>query len=512
MMHSFLGVLMAVLMGGGGNDLLDYLPTDAYWKAKGVTVTVERLTGELATAEPADVPALIRDLGAKDFQAREAATRKLAALGPAAAPALKEAAESDDPEVRTRARNLLAKLGGSAQAKAVRRLMAIRTLGELKKPEALAALRPLLASKELFVADYARQAIAAIEGKPYTRPEPPKDALWQDIALLPKRCGVVAQAAMPPGGPVAFDKLLKDTGKMFPPGRDVGQMLDQMTKMILMVAERIGNVRVHRVTLGVAEDVGGETGFAVIVVRGLYDAEAARAALRQLGMNSSKVDGAEVFSPEDKIRLIPCANDLFVFAGGPKEEQIPMAEVVAAIKSRSAQPALDPKMLALVKSLDISSPLWAVTRMSETYRRAPLLAPLDTLVLTSKLDQSGMLLLKLVARGKDAAGVQRATEQFKAGLKEALDEIKKEVARAGFLKPIVAFLESVRVEGDGATATVTGKLKGTSAVLMAPMFLFMGRAARVENAREAVMEDIEVGPEKVAPKEVAPAPRKKVAP
>jgi len=165
MAFGFIEILLALLTGGGGgNDLLDYMPTAAYWKAKGVEITAERMAAELATEEPADAAKLVRDLGADDFATREAAMKKLRAMGPAAAPALEQAADNDDPEVKMRARQLLQKVAatGGAQAKAVRRLMAVRALGKLKRPEGLAALRPLLASKEPFVADYARQAIAAV--------------------------------------------------------------------------------------------------------------------------------------------------------------------------------------------------------------------------------------------------------------------------------------------------------------------------------------------------------------
>ena len=67
----FMEMLMIVLGGGGANSLLDLMPTEAYWKAKSVTVSVARLVNELdpdaaPAAKPADIPKLIRDLGAGD--------------------------------------------------------------------------------------------------------------------------------------------------------------------------------------------------------------------------------------------------------------------------------------------------------------------------------------------------------------------------------------------------------------------------------------------------------------
>lgn len=53
------------------------------------------------------VPPLVKQLGAPDFHAREAATEKLKEIGEPALPAVVEAAASADPEVRTRAQGLL---------------------------------------------------------------------------------------------------------------------------------------------------------------------------------------------------------------------------------------------------------------------------------------------------------------------------------------------------------------------------------------------------------------------
>ena len=139
------GLLMLLLMSGGGNDLLDYVQAKAYWQLKGVPVTAAAMTGELAPPKAE---------GAKE-----------AAAGPQTA----------------------------AKAAVVRRLMAIRTLGELKDAQALAVLQPLLKSTALFEAEYAQQAIAAIEGKPFARPRTAAKQMAQDPWLLPADCGIVGR-------------------------------------------------------------------------------------------------------------------------------------------------------------------------------------------------------------------------------------------------------------------------------------------------------------------------------
>ena len=127
--------LMMLLLSGGANELLDFVPTDAYWKAKEVTVSVQTISADL------------------------------------------ESLKADD----------------TSKATAVRRLMAIRTLGELKDKSALPALEKLTDSKEMFVADYAKRAIANIEGKPLVIGIPDNSAQMRekDLWMLPAKCGGV---------------------------------------------------------------------------------------------------------------------------------------------------------------------------------------------------------------------------------------------------------------------------------------------------------------------------------
>ena len=76
-------VLMAVLMTGGRGDVLSVVPTDAYWQSKNVTVSAETMLAELKTADatgrqPADKSQEIRRLMAirtlGELKAKEAVT------------------------------------------------------------------------------------------------------------------------------------------------------------------------------------------------------------------------------------------------------------------------------------------------------------------------------------------------------------------------------------------------------------------------------------------------------
>ena len=69
---------------------------------------------EAGAAKPAEVGALIRQLGAESYRQRVEAERKLRELGAAAVPALQDATKQDDVEVQWRARRLLRQIEGDA--------------------------------------------------------------------------------------------------------------------------------------------------------------------------------------------------------------------------------------------------------------------------------------------------------------------------------------------------------------------------------------------------------------
>ena len=188
-------VMMAMLTGNPSNELLNFVDTAAYWQAKGVTVTVENMAKEVA---PTDKPA-----------------------------------------------------DGAMSA---RRLMAIRTLGELKDAKATETLNGVAKSQTPFEAEYAARALAEIRGETYTRVAPAADELAKDIMLLPKGCGVVAHVRLA-GGPrmslkEALDKL---PAEMAGNKEEVGKAF---TEMLTKFAEQAGNMRVEAVTLGVSGTAG----------------------------------------------------------------------------------------------------------------------------------------------------------------------------------------------------------------------------------------------------------------
>src|SRR3954454_7148666 len=99
--------LIVALFSGGAGDLLDVVPTDAYWRTRNVPVAVDRLLVELRPTEVAEVPKLIATLGNGNYAERETAARAILAAGPAAIPVLEKAADDPDAEIANRTKTLV---------------------------------------------------------------------------------------------------------------------------------------------------------------------------------------------------------------------------------------------------------------------------------------------------------------------------------------------------------------------------------------------------------------------
>ena len=168
-------LILLMVMGGGGNELLDYTDPATFWKAHDVPMTAEAMLGELAPPKAGDVSGLIEDLGSPDYATRARARQKLLQAGKKAIPELKKATDADDFETAMAAKAILREMKVEAGDDRLRRLMAIRTLGQLKAEGAADALEKHLKSNDPFVRDYARRALARIEGhrqRPRRRPPP----------------------------------------------------------------------------------------------------------------------------------------------------------------------------------------------------------------------------------------------------------------------------------------------------------------------------------------------------
>ena len=474
MQAASLFTLLGMLIGGGGSDLLDYIPPDAYWKDKQIQVSVETMARELKPPASSDVSSLLDDLNSPDAQVREQAAQKIISTGSAALPQLRQAAHSTTPQIAAQARGIIARIESVSLPSSVRRLMAIRELRVLKSKDGLAVLEPLLKSNEAFVADYAREAIDQIDGKDTRRSHPA--GLRDDVWLLPDSCRAVGQMVLPSSPPPSIAQALKNAP--LAPGQDRAAMEQGVVNMLVSAAENLGPIRLDAITFGVSGDVSNQSGFVVAIGHGRYNAKAVGQWMHKAGLPSNVVAGVDIYQPPGSETAVFFPSDEYaVFLGGPHGKQLPIEEVVGSIKTRQGKLKNVPEMKKLIESVPADQPLWAEMQVTPAYAIAPVFAPFDTLDLRSQ--QTGNNLeLSASASGQRPQQAKGAVDMINAGAAQGAEQMRQtEQFMPGF-KVIGDALRTVKCEATGGNATMQMKIEGYgSGLVLFPLIYMTGQAA-----------------------------------
>ncbi|MDD4889420.1 MAG: hypothetical protein PHU85_05780 [Phycisphaerae bacterium] len=492
MAPSIIGLIVALTMAGqGGVDLVGLIPTKDYWDKQKVDLSVDAMVAQLTPTQPkGDVPSLAEKLGDREHKVRVDSVAKLTAMGPAILPDLEKAmANPANEEARLQLRDIIAELKARGGSEPARRLMAIRTLGELKEAKAIAALKPLLESKAPFEADTAREAIASIERGPTTQPDqspgiaiPGLDkAIREDVWLLPKDCGVVGQVILPPGVRTGtVDEMLADLGPM----KDmIGEARGQAVEALIKTLDRVGNIRADGATVGVSDNIGDNAGFVVLIVRGLYNKDAAIKSLTDAAFTgekfeAEKIEGVDAIRLDDNAVAMFPSNEVAVLVAGPNHEALPLSAVAAAIKVGKGKLAENADIAKLVKAAQGDNHIWAVLKMNANYSKAPLLASLDTVIAQAQCKKDAVEFV-VKAHGTKAEDTAKMVDLVNGGLVAGKLEIDKHVNEMPALKNVVDMLNSIKVSSEGADAQMTGRLKGglmqMKLIMGAPFWLFMAR-------------------------------------
>lgn len=458
--ESSLVSLILFLLFGGGNDLVSYIPPQIYWESKGVEmVTVDALMPDVAVTDASvDVERLITALGSDDPAAREKAAKALLAAGPVVAGALDKEAASPDVEVARQARILAAQIRTEAKPREIRRLMAIRTLGDLKDAKALPALKVLSSSNEPFVADYAAAAIAKIEGKP--APTRPRDAkgMAGDLELLPSTCAIVLQIQPRAGLAPPIETAAEKTE--LPESAKKNRLRNGATDLI-ETAERLGNVRVDGLTIGISGDFTITGGHVVAIVRGQYDPVFAPVAARQERMPATTVAGQSVYLWGPESYLLFPSPDRMVYLASMDPQQVPAAEMVAALAKGTGTLRNNAELAKLIDAADASQPIWGAGKLTQALQAASFFEGVETLKLIGT--QNGEKIeLKLTAAGSDAAKAQAAAKSADATVRDPLPELQKLAEFMPPLRLLRDFLKSVLFTP--ADGTITGSATWSGSV------------------------------------------------
>ena len=485
----------------------------------------------------------VADLGAQQYDVRQAAARVLRQAGAAARAHLEAAARSDDPEVRLTAQGILGELNAAdAPGKNmayVRKLMTIRLLAQMKSQRALPALRQLAAGGNVTLADAAGQAVAAIEGGPSRRPSGTA-ALAELAARLPADTAFVVMLNAELGSShasvrsriEAFMKGAGEAGNALPfgmPGMDMGgvleQMLPEIEKGITDALARTGNIRVDAAVMIIPKGIGEDSGYVAWVIKGLCEPERVALLLANALGEQRQFGNLTIYYEEWGSRAV-CLLDSWtlVISMGPGDDGSHIEPVLNAMTTGSgrATPAAPvARALEIARQDKVRLALWSTNpfgvelrteareellaelqgaggdRAEEKVERAFLqmiVAGLDFRELTGDVTADGRLTLQLASTEEKAAELGRALTELQGAIRGIAESLEAEAPPA--FKPLLEKLKkdlwTHKVKGD--TVTLEARLEGVLG--MTPLLFLTGRSVQVRErraiARPVPMEEVPV--------------------
>ncbi|MGA2230956.1 MAG: HEAT repeat domain-containing protein, partial [Tepidisphaeraceae bacterium] len=359
---------------GASNDLLDYVPTSVYWQSKHVQVTAAAMEAELADPTGPDVSGLIAQLGDADPMVRQKAENELTAMGTDIVPQLRAAVTNGDPAIADAASKTITRIGPLPTPRAIRRLMAIRALGEMGLPQEAAVLTEVLKSKRQFEADYAAEGLALLNHEHRLRGAAADADCAADVSSFPDDCATILQIRARTGHAMVMDPLagLFATN---PPGQQQ-QVIAQVYQQLIDLAETVGNVRLQAATVGLPGLTDQARPYMAISFRGEFDEKVVTAAMRAC-FHTYYVNGVPVYEGNYATFFMPSPGQLVAVLGsedGP--DHVPLMYIVGAMAGGQNTLKSSPVMTAALKQVDMTQPVWGVAKITPAYRKlAPMLEP-----------------------------------------------------------------------------------------------------------------------------------------
>jgi hypothetical protein len=266
-------------------------------------------------------------LGSSKAAERKAAAQILIKAGLKSIPYLKKGLSSSDPEIKDASKALSLQIQQSSSKKNaadfVKKLYAIRALGELKAGKAQGLLGIYSSSSNVSLAEEARQALAACGGPAYHR-RTGLEAIKELQKMIPSGAGFAGVWDLERTSKKEYlnfltEVLAKDMGSGNPFTKFININKAKFLPAIQFGLNMTGNIRVDAVAAYLAADIGQNEGYLGFVVKGKFDSSRLYTLMAPMGFQEQEYRGVKIlFQHEISMSFID--DDTFIWAVGDNRQ------------------------------------------------------------------------------------------------------------------------------------------------------------------------------------------------
>ncbi|HVS72951.1 MAG TPA: hypothetical protein VHQ47_16975, partial [Phycisphaerae bacterium] len=230
------------------------------------------------------------------------------------------------------------------------------------------------------------------------------------------------------------------------------------TAGVVTLADRIGDVRIDGMTIGISKDFDGDGGWLIAVIHGVYDPVTVRqvvgfeAAAR--GRIATKIDGVDAIALDEGYLLLPSPTEMVILYDDDGTTRLAHArEMVAALKKWKGDLPEAGVLGKMVEGVQEGAVAWGASVGNDAMKKTPMFSAFGEMTLRA-VRQGQKVNFTISSEADDAEAAKLGRDSLMQQVKAAISDFDNDTP----LQPVAAMFRSIKVDLQGARATMTGSI------------------------------------------------------
>jgi hypothetical protein len=187
-----------------------------------------------------------------------------------------------------------------------------------------------------------------------------------------------------------------------------------------------GNFRLDLATFGLSANVGDNSGWFVMILRGQYDPKLIEAAVarNERDLTTREVSGVKILDVDEDFKICLCSPEVMVVISGPEGKPLPIEKVLANLREGVVTKRSE-AMAGLLKRIDRDKPVWIAMQVPKLFSDVQFLGDVESLILSASAVEDGRKVV-VVTGSRDQEKAARAQEE----LESIINQVRQAVESA----------------------------------------------------------------------------------